>query len=94
MEMEDGKREKSGTGAPLSYPLSIEFKDVSFTYPQTEKPVLEHLNLTIRPGEKIALVGQNGAGKTTLVKLLTGLYQPSSGEILLGGRNIQSFSSD
>ena len=63
-------------------------------YPQTEKPVLEHLNLTIRPGEKIALVGQNGAGKTTLVKLLTGLYQPSSGEILLGGRNIQSFSSD
>ncbi len=94
MEMEDGKREKSGTGAPLSYPLSIEFKDVSFTYPQTENPVLEHLNLTIRPGEKIALVGQNGAGKTTLVKLLTGLYQPSSGEILLGGRNIQSFSSD
>lgn len=94
MEMEDGKREKSGTGASLSYPLSIEFKDVSFTYPQTEKPVLEHLNLTIRPGEKIALVGQNGAGKTTLVKLLTGLYQPSSGEILLGGRNIQSFSSD
>ena len=75
MEMEDGKREKSGTDAPLSYPLSIEFKDVSFTYPQTEKPVLEHLNLTIRPGEKIALVGQNGTGKTTIARLISKIYK-------------------
>ena len=95
MEMDDCLMQGSGEElAPLSCPPSIEFRDVTFTYPETDKPVLEHLNLTIRPGQKIALVGANGAGKTTLVKLLTGLYRPDSGEILLGGRNIESYSQE
>ena len=95
MEMDDCLMQGSGEElAPLSCPPSIEFRDVTFTYPETDRPVLEHLNLTIRPGQKIALVGANGAGKTTLVKLLTGLYRPDSGEILLGGRNIESYSQE
>lgn len=95
MEMDDCLMQGSGEElAPLSCPPSIEFRDVTFTYPETDKPVLEHLNLTIQPGQKIALVGANGAGKTTLVKLLTGLYRPDSGEILLGGRNIESYSQE
>ena len=95
MEMDDCLMQGSGEElVPLSCPPSIEFRDVTFTYPETDRPVLEHLNLTIRPGQKIALVGANGAGKTTLVKLLTGLYRPDSGEILLGGRNIESYSQE
>lgn len=95
MEMDDCLMQGSGEElVPLSCPPSIEFRDVTFTYPETDKPVLEHLSLTIRPGQKIALVGANGAGKTTLVKLLTGLYRPDSGEILLGGRNIESYSQE
>ena len=95
MEMDDCLMQGSGEElAPLSCPPSIEFRDVTFTYPETDRPVLEHLNLTIRPEQKIALVGANGAGKTTLVKLLTGLYRPDSGEILLGGRNIESYSQE
>lgn len=95
MEMDDCLMQGSGEElAPLSCPPSIEFRDVTFTYPETDRPVLEHLSLTIRPGQKIALVGANGAGKTTLVKLLTGLYRPDSGEILLGGRNIESYSQE
>ena len=95
MEMDDCLMQGSGEElAPLSCPPSIEFRDVTFTYPETDRPVLEHLSLTIRPGQKIALVGANGAGKTTLVKLLTGLYRPDSGEILLGGRSIESYSQE
>ena len=95
MEMDDCLMQGSGEElAPLSCPPSIEFRDVTFTYPETDKPVLEHLNLTIRPGQKIALVGANGAGKTTLVKLLTGLYRPDSGEVLLGGRDVESYSQE
>ena len=95
MEMDDCLMQGSGEElVPLSCPPSIEFRDVTFTYPETDRPVLEHLNLTIRPGQKIALVGANGAGKTTLVKLLTGLYRPDSGEILLGGRSIESYSQE
>lgn len=63
----------------------IRFEDVSFTYPGTEIPALEHVSLHLRPGRKLALVGENGAGKTTLIKLLTRLYRPSGGRILLDG---------
>ncbi len=66
-------------------PPQVELRDVTFTYPGGEGPVIDRLSLTIRPGEKIALVGLNGAGKTTLVKLLSGLYKPDSGEILVDG---------
>lgn len=73
----------------LSRPLAIELRDVSFTYPDADKPSLSHVSLTIRPGERIALVGMNGAGKTTLVKLLCGLYPPDEGEILVSGVPLQ-----
>ena len=64
---------------------SIELRDVCFSYEEEGKPFIEHLNLTIRRGEKLALVGLNGAGKTTLIKLLCGLYAPQSGTILING---------
>jgi ABC-type multidrug transport system fused ATPase/permease subunit len=76
----------------LNGALSLEFRDVSFTYPGAEKPTISNLNLSIEAGEKIALVGVNGAGKTTLVKLLTGLYNPTQGEILVNGTPIHSFN--
>ena len=74
--------------------LDIEFRDVSFTYPGKDpetQATLKHVSFTIRAGEAIALVGRNGAGKTTLVKLLTRLYDPDEGEILIGGRNIKEY---
>ncbi|MCP3802259.1 ABC transporter ATP-binding protein/permease [Allokutzneria sp. A3M-2-11 16] len=63
----------------------IEFRDVSFTYPGTETPVLSGLNLVLPAGKCVALVGQNGAGKTTLVKLLARFYEPTGGQILIDG---------
>lgn len=74
--------------------LDVEFRDVSFTYPGKDpetQAALKHVSFTIRAGEAIALVGRNGAGKTTLVKLLTRLYDPDEGEILIGGRNIKEY---
>ena len=67
---------------------SIEFRNVSFTYEGSEKPVLTNVSFKINADEKIALVGNNGAGKTTIVKLLCGLYPPTSGEILIDGKSI------
>lgn len=86
---------KHGNGCELPktshYPLTIEFKDVSFRYPGAEKDTISHLNIKIDGGSKIALVGNNGAGKTTLVKLLSGLYYPSEGEILVNGKSIKDY---
>ena len=76
---------------PVSGSLSIEFRDVSFSYSEEAPPVLNHFSLTIAPGEKAALVGVNGAGKTTLVKLLCGFYKPDAGAILIGGIEISRF---
>lgn len=69
-------------------PAEIEFRDVSFSY--QGQPVYEHFNLTLHPGEKVALLGVNGAGKTTFVKLLCGLYEPDGGQILINGVDIAS----
>ncbi len=66
----------------------IRFDNVSFRYPSGEKPVLEHIDLIIRPGERLALVGENGSGKSTLIKLLCRLYRPSAGTITVNGRDI------
>jgi ATP-binding cassette subfamily B protein len=66
----------------------IRFEDVSFTYPGAEQPALEHIDLHLIPGGSLALVGENGSGKTTLIKLLTRLYQPTAGRILLDGRDL------
>ena len=70
---------------------TIELRNVSFSYPGTTRLVLKNLNLTIKPGETAVLVGLNGAGKTTLIKLITRLYDPTEGEILLDGRNIKDY---
>lgn len=75
--------------AERAKPETIELKNVSFTYPGNTSPTLKNISLTLRPYEKIALVGYNGAGKTTLTNLLLRLYDVSSGEILIGGRNIR-----
>ena len=69
---------------------SVEFRDVSFSY--KDKEVLSHLNMEFRGGKTYALVGHNGAGKTTLIKLLLRFYDPTSGEILLNGRNIREYN--
>jgi ATP-binding cassette subfamily B protein len=69
-------------------PPYILFDDISFKYPNTDRYVLKNLNLHIRPGEKIAIVGENGAGKTTLVKLLARFYETTNGCVLLDGENI------
>jgi ATP-binding cassette subfamily B protein len=71
--------------------LDIEFRNVCFTYPGKSESALKNVSFTIKAGEAIALVGRNGAGKTTLVKLLTRLYDPDEGEILVGGRNIKEY---
>ena len=70
---------------------TIEFRHVSFVYPGTERKVLDDVNLLIRPGETLVLVGLNGAGKTTLLKLLTRLYDPTEGMILLDGEDIRAY---
>lgn len=73
---------------------SIEFKNVSFTYPSAEKSTINNMSFKVNKGENIAVVGENGAGKTTAVKLLCGLYYPTSGDILVNGKSILDFSSD
>lgn len=86
-------------GMPLNWEpgasYTIELRDVSFRYSGSEaepaKEVFSHLNLRIRPGEKLAVVGLNGAGKTTLVKLICGFYDPDEGEVLLNGVNIKVY---
>jgi len=72
--------------------FSIEFKDVYFTYPGTEKQILKGMSFNIRHGEKVSIVGANGEGKSTMVKLLLGLFQPDSGEILIGGKPLSDYS--
>ena len=72
----------------LNMSKSVTVRNVKFRYPGSETLVLKGLSLEIKRGQHVAIVGENGAGKTTLVKLLTGLYQPTSGEILIDGRNL------
>lgn len=69
----------------------MRFIDVSFTYPGIAKPALRNISLHLKPGEKLAIVGENGSGKTTLIKLLTRLYTPDSGQILLDGLDLQEW---
>lgn len=68
---------------------TIEFKDVSFSYPNTKQFALKNISFVIRPGEKVAVVGKNGSGKTTMIKLLCRLYNPDDGEIYVNGQNIK-----
>ncbi len=72
---------------------TIEFKNVSFRYPGTERFVLKNINLKFEPNDSVVLVGLNGAGKTTFIKLLTRLYDPTEGTILLDGRDIRDYDT-
>jgi len=72
----------------------VRFEGVSFTYPGATEPALQEIDLHIRPGESLALVGQNGSGKTTLIKLLTELYRPDHGRILLDGTDLREWHPD
>lgn len=69
----------------------LEFRDVSFAYPGTEKKILDHVSFKFKVGSKLALVGKNGAGKTTFIKLLCRLYDPTEGQILLNGIDIKKY---
>lgn len=72
----------------------IEFDNISFKYPNSDRYIFKNFSLSIKDGERLALVGINGAGKTTLVKLLTGLYEPTEGRILINGNDISTYKRD
>jgi ATP-binding cassette subfamily B protein len=72
-------------------PEALEIKNVSFHYPQTKNDVLRDVSLSIKKGQHIAIVGENGAGKSTLIKILTGLYRPTKGEVLLDGAPLDTY---
>jgi len=77
---------------PKKLTKNITLKNVYFKYPKSEKYVLKNINLEIKPGESIAIVGENGSGKTTFIKLLSRLYDTSKGEITIEGKNIKKYS--
>ena len=91
----------SAANVPLALPTStgegdgeIRFENVGFRYPDKDVWAVRNIDLTIKRGESLALVGENGAGKTTLIKLLTGLYTPTEGRITLDGRSIEDWNKD
>ena len=78
--------------APRPIRQGFEFRDVSFRYPGSSRLVLNKLNLHLHPGERVALIGENGEGKTTIVKLLTRLYDPLEGQVLLDGVDLREYN--
>lgn len=100
MEMEEKKRKVKHSTKEIKEPICFSWKDVSFSYDHAKeggdiksKEVLKHINLEIKAGEKLAIVGTNGAGKTTFVKLLCGQLKPKSGQILINGMDLAEFDS-
>lgn len=93
-ELQDQQQEKRLPNAPMLPPLreSLEFHGVCFRYPGAAEDALTDINLTIRCGETVAIVGPNGCGKTTLVSLLPRLIDPSAGEVLIDGRDVSKMS--
>ncbi|MEK3661572.1 ABC transporter ATP-binding protein [Paenibacillus sp. FSL R5-0744] len=92
LEIPQDKQGEGGMHTLPTGPYSIEFKEVSFTYPGTSQPVFNKISFIIPPHQRLAIVGHNGAGKTTLIKLLCRLYEPDGGEITLNGINIKHFA--
>ena len=84
-------RFEGGVQPPAADGYELRLENVSFHYPGTERDILRHIDLTIHPGEKLAVVGLNGAGKTTMVMLLCGFYDPTEGRVLLNGQDIREF---
>jgi len=80
--------------APRPIRRGFEFRNVSFRYPGSSRMVLENLNLELRPAERVALIGENGQGKTTIVKLMTRLYDPVEGQVLLDGIDLREYDLD
>lgn len=83
-----GMQEKPAKGCALSKHGTIMAKDLSFTYPGSSKKAVDGVNLTIKEGETVAIVGENGSGKTTLVRLLSGIFLPTEGEVTHDGKNV------
>ncbi|MEN9328020.1 MAG: hypothetical protein RI947_828 [Candidatus Parcubacteria bacterium] len=83
------KKAEQTTKIDLTKAPTIEFKDINFTYPGTNKQILRDFSLVVKPGDKIAFVGENGAGKSTIIRLLARLHDVDSGEILINGVNIK-----
>lgn len=92
LEYPEPFRFAGGTEIPKADSYELTLRDVSFRYPGGETDIVQHLNLTVHPGEKLAIVGLNGAGKTTVVKLLCGLFDPTEGAVLLNGVDIREFN--
>lgn len=86
--------EQADLPAPDELAQGVRFEHVSFAYPGTERRVLDDLNLELKPGSVVAIVGENGAGKTTLVKLLSRMYQPDQGRILIDGIDLARIRAD
>ncbi|HVN92139.1 MAG TPA: ABC transporter ATP-binding protein [Terracidiphilus sp.] len=85
------KSRPDGLLVPRPIAIGFEFQNVSFAYPGTDRHVLDGFNFILRPGERIALIGENGQGKTTIVKLITRLYDPTEGRILLDGVDLRDY---
>lgn len=92
LEIDDEKEKPNPVAIPECGAYEIEFRNVSFKYPHSDRYIYKNLSFTIKPGQRLAIVGVNGAGKTTFVKLLTRLYDPTEGEILINGINIKEFN--
>ncbi len=86
--------ERSASERPVPFRREIQLDHVSFRYPKQQSDALSDINLTIKKGEVIAIVGENGAGKTTLTNLILGLFLPSSGTVLYDGQDISAFSEN
>ena len=91
LEFPEPFRGEDGDPVPKANRYELRLDHVSYRYPEAEADTIHDLSLTIRPGEKLAIVGLNGAGKTTLVKLLCGLLDPTEGTVLLNGTDIRTF---
>lgn len=96
LDIEDKMNTKKGEKLPSDkdLPCEIEFKNLTFSYDEAEKPSVDNLSLRINKGERIAIVGVNGAGKSTLVKLICGLFIPNEGQILINGIDSRLFNRD
>ncbi|MGN0140729.1 MAG: ABC transporter ATP-binding protein [Roseburia sp.] len=92
LELKAGDETEGGISVPPMEQYEFTFRNVSFRYPKSEKYALKDLNLTVKAGERLAVVGLNGAGKSTFIKLLLRLYEPTEGEILLNGVNVREYN--
>lgn len=96
LDIEDKFNKNAGAILPskIETPYEIEFRELTYVYPGADKPAVDNISFTIKKGERLAVVGVNGAGKTTLIKLMCGLYYPTSGAVLLNGQDAKEYNTD